>query len=97
MADASLDTWAAVEPQWRAAGPLLDREIRRFGTAAVRGGMAALLNSLHPRIRYHDGSAVPPAATSWSTCYQADPAMIEMSGAVDTGPVGGVTVRLAAV
>ena len=56
MADASLDTWAVAEPRWRAAGPLLDREIRRAGTAAVRGGMAALLNSLHPRIRYRDGT-----------------------------------------
>jgi DNA-binding transcriptional ArsR family regulator len=56
MADASLDTWAVAEPRWRAAGPLLDREIRRIGTAAVRGGMAALLNSLHPRISYHDGT-----------------------------------------
>jgi DNA-binding transcriptional ArsR family regulator len=55
MADASLDTWRVAEPRWRAAGPLLDREIRRIGTAAVRGGMAALLNSLHPRISYHDG------------------------------------------
>jgi Helix-turn-helix domain len=55
MADASLDTWRVAEPRWRAAGPLLDREIRRIGTAAVRGGMAALLNSLHPRITYHDG------------------------------------------
>ena len=56
MADASLDTWAVAEPRWRAAGPLLDREIRRFGTAAVRGGMAALLNSLHPGLSYHDGT-----------------------------------------
>jgi hypothetical protein len=56
MADASLDTWAVAEPRWRAAGPLLDREIRRAGTAAVRGGIAALLNSLHPRISYHDGT-----------------------------------------
>ena len=56
MADASLDTWAVAEPRWRAAGPLLDREIRRFGTAAVRGGMAALLNSLHPGLSYHDGA-----------------------------------------
>ena len=58
MADASLDTWAVAEPRWRAAGPLLDREMRRVGTAAVRGGMAALLNSLHPRISYHDGTFV---------------------------------------
>jgi DNA-binding transcriptional ArsR family regulator len=56
MADASLDTWAAAEPLWQAAGPLLDREIRRVGTAAVRGGMAALLNNLHPGLSYHDGT-----------------------------------------
>jgi DNA-binding transcriptional ArsR family regulator len=56
MADASLDTWAVAGPRWRAAGPLLDREMRRVGTAAVRGGMAALLNSLHPRISYRDGT-----------------------------------------
>jgi DNA-binding transcriptional ArsR family regulator len=56
MADASLDTWAVVEPRWRAAGSLLDREIGRVGTAAVRGGMAALLNSLHPHVSYHDGT-----------------------------------------
>jgi DNA-binding transcriptional ArsR family regulator len=56
MADASLDIWAVAEPRWRAAGPLLDREIRRVGTAAVRGGMAALLNSLHPGLRYQDGT-----------------------------------------
>jgi Helix-turn-helix domain len=55
MADASLDTWAMAEPRWQAAGPLLDREIRRVGTAAVRGGMTALLNSLHPDLSYHDG------------------------------------------
>jgi DNA-binding transcriptional ArsR family regulator len=55
MADASLDIWALAEPRWRAAGPLLDREIRRIGTAAVRGGMVALLNSLHPGLSYYDG------------------------------------------
>jgi DNA-binding transcriptional ArsR family regulator len=56
MADASLDTWAVAAPRWQAAGPLLDREIRRVGTAAVRGGMAALLNSLHPGLSYRDGT-----------------------------------------
>jgi DNA-binding transcriptional ArsR family regulator len=56
MADASLDIWAVAEPRWRAAGPLLDREIRRVGTAAVRGRMAALLNSLHPGVSYRDGT-----------------------------------------
>ena len=55
MADASLDTWTVIEPRWRAAGRLFDRELRRVGIAAVRGGMAALLNSLHPRISYADG------------------------------------------
>jgi len=56
MADASLDTWAVLQPRWQAAGPLLDHEVRRVGTAMVRGGMGALLNSLHPRIRYSDGT-----------------------------------------
>jgi DNA-binding transcriptional ArsR family regulator len=56
MADASLDTWTVAGPRWQAAGPLLDREIRRAGTAAVRGAMAALLNSLHPRVSYHNGT-----------------------------------------
>ena len=56
MADASLDTWAVAEPRWRGAGPLLDREIRRIGTAAVRGAMTALLNSLHPGLSYHDAT-----------------------------------------
>jgi DNA-binding transcriptional ArsR family regulator len=56
MADASLDTWALIEPWWRAAGPLFDRELRRVGTAAVRGGLGALLNSLHPRLSYRDGT-----------------------------------------
>jgi DNA-binding transcriptional ArsR family regulator len=56
MADASLDTWTVAQPHWRTAGPLLDREIRRIGTAAVRGAMTALLNSLHPRLSYHNGT-----------------------------------------
>lgn len=55
LADASLDTWAAIRPRWKAAGPLFDREVRRVGTAVVRGGMDALLNSLHPRIGYANG------------------------------------------
>jgi DNA-binding transcriptional ArsR family regulator len=66
MADASLDTWAMAEPHWRTAGSLLDREIRRVAIAAVRGGMAALLNSLHPGLSYRDGTFVfaPPCAPS---------------------------------
>jgi len=58
MADASTDVWAVIEPRWRAAGPLLDREIRRVGTAAVRGGMTALLNNLRPDLSYRDGTFV---------------------------------------
>ena len=66
MADASLDIWALAEPRWRAAGPLMDREIRRVGTAAVRGGMTALLNNLHPGLGYHDGvfTYAPPCDRS---------------------------------
>jgi DNA-binding transcriptional ArsR family regulator len=55
LADASLDIWGVIEPQWRAAGPMFDREVRRVGIAAVRGGVAAILNNLHPRISYTDG------------------------------------------
>jgi DNA-binding transcriptional ArsR family regulator len=55
LADASLDAWAVIEPRWRAAGTLFDREVRRVGTAVVRNGTAALLNNLHPRISYADG------------------------------------------
>lgn len=56
MADASLDTWGVLQLRWQAAGPLLDREVRRVGTAMVRGGMGVLLNNLHPRLRYADGA-----------------------------------------
>jgi len=56
MADASLDTWSVMEPYWRATGPLFDREVRRVGTAAVRGALGALLNSLHPRLSYACGT-----------------------------------------
>jgi DNA-binding transcriptional ArsR family regulator len=56
MADASLDTWSVMEPYWRAAGPLFDREVRRVGTAVVRGALGAMLNSLHPRISYTHGT-----------------------------------------
>src|ERR1700722_19056848 len=56
LADASLDAWAVIEPQWRAAGALFDREVRSVGTAVVRNGTAALLNNLHPRITYADGT-----------------------------------------
>jgi DNA-binding transcriptional ArsR family regulator len=54
----SMDAWAAIEPLWRRSQPLIDRETRRVGAAVVRGGLDALLNSLHPRIRYRDGELV---------------------------------------
>jgi len=65
-ADTCLDAWAVLEPRWRRAGPLLDREIRRIGTAVVRDGLDVLLNSLHPRISYADG--VIAFAVSADTC-----------------------------
>lgn len=55
LAHACLDTWSVLGGVWREASPSLDREARRVGTAAVRGGLDVLLNSLHPRLRYHDG------------------------------------------
>jgi hypothetical protein len=54
LADALLDAWAVMEPSWLGAQSLFDREARRVGTAAVRGGLDALLNTLHPRIHYAD-------------------------------------------
>lgn len=56
LAAASLDAWEVSERRWRDCGPLLDREVRRVGVAVVRGGLDALLNNLHPRIRYADGT-----------------------------------------
>ena len=70
MADASLDTWAMIEPWWRVAGPLFDREVRRVGTAAVRGGLGALLNSQHPRISDRDGTLA--FAHPVSRCFPQD-------------------------
>jgi DNA-binding transcriptional ArsR family regulator len=80
MADASMDTWAVAKPRWQAAEPLLDREIRRVGIAAVRGGMSALLNSLHPGISYRDGRFV-----FTSQC--------DKDNKISVGPVGPVGPR----
>ncbi|GAA3236736.1 ArsR/SmtB family transcription factor [Nonomuraea helvata] len=49
-ASALADVWSAAEPLWRRARPLLDREIRRVGVAAVRGGPELLLGALNGRI-----------------------------------------------
>ena len=80
MADASQDIWAVAEPRWHAAGPLLDREIRRIGVAAVRGGMGALLNSLHPGIGYDDDHGTFAFSAQ---CGKSDP----------IGPIGPVGPR----
>jgi hypothetical protein len=58
FAAASMDGWAVLEPLWRRAQPLIDRETRRVGAAVVRGGIDALLNSLHPRICFRDGELI---------------------------------------
>lgn len=65
-----LDAWDDLEASWRMAGPLLDREIRRIGTAAVSGGLDVLLNSLHPRVTYKDG--VLACAFPWDRCRDLD-------------------------
>ncbi|GAA3561463.1 winged helix-turn-helix domain-containing protein [Nonomuraea rosea] len=51
-AGALADVWSTAEPLWRRARPLLDREVRRVGVAAVRGGPELLLGSLNSRIVY---------------------------------------------
>lgn len=58
FAAATMDGWAVLEPLWRQAQPLIDREILRVGAAVVRGGIDALFNSLHPRICYRDGELI---------------------------------------
>ena len=62
FAAASMDGWAVIEPLWRRSQPLIDRETRRVGAAVVRDSLDALLNSLHPRIRYRDGELIVLAA-----------------------------------
>lgn len=56
LADAAVDMWAALQPHWSMAAPLLDREVSRIGIATVRGALPALLNTLHPSLRYSNGT-----------------------------------------
>jgi DNA-binding transcriptional ArsR family regulator len=58
---ATKDAWSAVAPRWRLARPLLDLEARRVGAAVVRGGVDALVNTLHSRIHYENGEIWVPA------------------------------------
>lgn len=54
-AEALAETWEVTEPLWSRGRPLLDREVERIGTAAVRGGLDALLGTFHPRLSFSDG------------------------------------------
>jgi hypothetical protein len=52
----SLFCWGVLEPYWKLAQPMIDREIMRVGVALTRGGVDVLLNSLHSRISYSHGT-----------------------------------------
>jgi DNA-binding transcriptional ArsR family regulator len=54
-ADAIRDTWRCVEPWWKQAQPMLDREVSRVGTALVRGELDLVLDGLHPASRFAGG------------------------------------------
>jgi DNA-binding transcriptional ArsR family regulator len=47
-ADAIGEVWQCVQPLWSQAQPMLDREVRRVGAAAVRGRLDLILDQLHP-------------------------------------------------
>jgi hypothetical protein len=55
LAQATVETNYAFASRWTHAAPVLEREIVRVGVAAVTGTADALLNSLHPRLRFRDG------------------------------------------
>jgi len=52
FAQACVRAWATYLPRWREGYPLLRREARRIGLAAVTGQLGVLLDDLHPRIRF---------------------------------------------
>ncbi len=54
-AGAMSEVWAAMRPVWHDARPLLDREVARVGSAAVRGGLGTVLGGIHPSGRFEDG------------------------------------------
>ena len=51
-ATAMADAWRSVEPLWIQAQPVLEREVRRVGAAAVRGGLDLILDRLHPASQF---------------------------------------------
>ncbi|KAB2339293.1 helix-turn-helix domain-containing protein [Actinomadura rudentiformis] len=53
-ADTMVDVWEAVEPLWKHALPLLEREIERIGIASVRNGLGTVLAGLHPAASFED-------------------------------------------
>jgi hypothetical protein len=55
-ATALTDVWSVIEPRWRRARPLLDREIERIGAAVVRGALDAVLTTFGDRIRFAGGT-----------------------------------------
>ena len=61
FADAAATVGGVLGAKWSAAKPLLDAEIHRVGTAAVRGSLDVVLASIHPRARYADGALWLPA------------------------------------
>jgi DNA-binding SARP family transcriptional activator len=51
-ATAMADAWRSVEPLWLQAQPMLEREVRRVGAAAVRGSLDLILDRLHPASQF---------------------------------------------
>ncbi len=49
---AMADAWRSIEPLWIQAQPMLEREVRRVGAAAVRGGLDLILDRLHPASQF---------------------------------------------
>jgi DNA-binding transcriptional ArsR family regulator len=54
-AEAMGAVWRCVEPLWEQAQPLLNREVRRVGTAAMRGSLDLVLDGLHPASQFDTG------------------------------------------
>ncbi|TDW24280.1 winged helix-turn-helix domain-containing protein [Kribbella kalugense] len=71
LAGAVSDAWAELDPAWRGAQRLLEREVNRVGTAVVRGGLDGLLTTIHPRITYEPGRL---------TMADPDPARYDLAG-----------------
>jgi DNA-binding transcriptional ArsR family regulator len=59
-AGALSDVWNTMEPLWKRARPLLDREVERVGVATVRGGPELLLGALGHRIAYGERGLLIP-------------------------------------